>query len=149
MAVARRLSLGDRRPRSGDDPGSILIITLVLTVVLASVVMAITTYAATGLRSSRVTDGRLERLAAAEAGVWWGAEQLVGGADCGDLGEGTNPEGLRVNGEIVAVACTFVDPMYRLVGSVLIGASVTSVEATVQVVPGTGSYQVLDLRVRG
>lgn len=131
------------------DRGSVMVMTLVLTVVLASVVVAITSYAAVGLRSSRVTDSRMERIAAAEAGVWWAAEQLVAGTECGDIDVTSVPAGLEMNSHAVTVSCSFLDPHYRLVGSVLIFQSISSVEATVQVVPGTGSYQVLNFRVRG
>lgn len=143
MAVARRMT------HHHIDRGSVMVMTLVLTVVLASVVVAITSYAAVGLRSSRVTDSRMERIAAAEAGVWWAAEQLVAGTECGDIDVTSVPAGLEMNSHAVTVSCSFLDPHYRLVGSVLIFQSISSVEATVQVVPGTGSYQVLNFRVRG
>lgn len=151
MAVTGRVNprRSVRNARHADDRGSIMVMTLVLTIVMASVVLAITSYAAVGLRSSKVTDSRMERVAAAEAGVWWAAEQLVAGTQCGDIDVDSVPGGLELNGQQVTVSCSFLDPHYRLVGSVLIFEGISSVEATVQVVPGTGSYQVLNFRVRG
>lgn len=51
------------------DAGSVLPLTLVLTVVFAMVVAAIGTYSATALRSTQTTEGRVDRLAAAESAL--------------------------------------------------------------------------------
>ena len=58
----------DSNQRSS-DPGAILPLVLVITVVLAVVGLAIATYTATALGSSEVTDKRVDRLAAAEGGM--------------------------------------------------------------------------------
>lgn len=138
----------DRHARPVDE-GSLLIVTLILTVVLASVVVAVTSYAAVGLRMSQVTDGRMGRLAAAEAGIWWGAEELVAGTTCGELAAEASAVDLVLNDERVTVACSSFGEDYLLIGSVLMHRGATTVEATVQIVEHTGSYQVLEFRVHG
>lgn len=161
--LTRRAALGPPAPSSSTpaqpapspaDEGSLLIVTLILTVVLASVVLAVTSYAAVGLRMSQVTDGRMGRLAAAEAGIWWGAEQLVSGeVACGELATEASDVDLQLNGERVSVACSDIgDDEYLLIGSLLMHGSATTVEATIQVPrhPGhLGTYRVLRFSVHG
>lgn len=139
------------------DRGSLLIVTLILTVVLASVVLAITSYAAVGLRMTKVTDERMARLAAAEVGVWWAAEQLVDGVDCSDLHDRSRQQAdLRLNGASVEVRCEHVQPSADVPGTVYVvsgiahlGPASTRIDATVQIADYTGSYQVLDFSIRG
>lgn len=148
---------------SRNDQGSLLIITLILTVVLASVVVAVTSYAAVGLRMSQVTDGRMARLAAAEAGIWWGAEQLVGGESCPGLSERAQEPGLLLNGEHVEVDCgpaygSHIPPdvagseVYILSASLLMHGNATTVRATIQVptqAEHLGTYRVLRFSISG
>lgn len=147
--------------KSETDQGSLLIVTMILTVVLASVVLAVTSYAAVGLRMSQVTDGRLGRLATAEAGIWWGAEQLVAGESCGELRSRAHEVDLRLNDQQVELACETLDPdavvpssversdVYVLTGTVRMHGHSTTVRATVQVVLHDDSYQVLAFEVHG
>lgn len=124
-----------------------MVMTLVLVVTLATVVVAISSYAATGLRSSRVTDSRMERIATAEAGVWWAAQEVVRHGDCDLVNDGVPPE-LEINGEGISVSCRSVESDFELVGNVLNFQQSTSVAVRIQVVPGIGSYQVLEYRIR-
>jgi Tfp pilus assembly protein PilX len=64
------------------DRGSILPIALVLTLVLGSVSVALARYVATSLRTTRVTDDRVDRLAAADSAMQIALTQLDGGT-CG------------------------------------------------------------------
>jgi hypothetical protein len=58
------------------DEGAVLLLTLVLTVILGAVACAVAAYAAVGLRTSGVTDRRLERVAATDAGLRAAGEML-------------------------------------------------------------------------
>lgn len=69
------------------DPGTILILTLVFTVVLAVIVLALANYVAVGLRTSDTTDLRSETNADGAAVVTWAMEEFRLGnldvsADC-------------------------------------------------------------------
>lgn len=70
-------------PRTADR-GSILPIALVLTLVLGSVSVALARYVATSLRTTRVTDDRVDRLAAADSAMQIALTQLDSGT-CGPI----------------------------------------------------------------
>jgi hypothetical protein len=59
------------------DAGSVLIITLILTIVFAAIAMALASYAVAGLRTSTVTTQRTAAGAAATAGLYWMIEELT------------------------------------------------------------------------
>ena len=62
------------------DRGSILPLTLVITVVLFAVVMAVASFATVGLRYGGVVEGRADRLAAADGGMRYAIGRLSSGA---------------------------------------------------------------------
>lgn len=64
------------RGRAPRDEGTVLVLTMVLTIILGAVACAVATYAAVGLRTSGVTDRRLDRLAATDGGLRAAAEIL-------------------------------------------------------------------------
>jgi Tfp pilus assembly protein PilX len=61
--------LSTAAPDPARDEGAVLVLTLVLTVILGAVACALAAYAVVGLRTSGVTDRRLDRLAATDAGL--------------------------------------------------------------------------------
>lgn len=126
----RGLNHGER------DRGAVLVMTLVLTVILGVVACALVTYAATGLRTSKVTDARTERVGLADAGLRIGVELLK-----------KNPAActrdVTIDGEVVRVACApVVDP--TRIGPFRITAAVqgTALTATADVQAYTASGKV-------
>jgi hypothetical protein len=66
-----------RRPRRPDqDRGSVLLLTMVLTLVLSTVAAALAGYAAVSLRATQVTENRADQLAAADAAIRYAVEKL-------------------------------------------------------------------------
>jgi hypothetical protein len=61
----------------GDDQGSILVLTILLTVVLAAIVLALATYSIAGLRSSDITTQRIEDDVAMTNAVNWAVEEFA------------------------------------------------------------------------
>lgn len=59
------------------DAGSVLVLAIILTAVLAVVAISVATYVATGLRNSNAVAERLEASAAAEAGLDYWIEELT------------------------------------------------------------------------
>lgn len=96
---------------TGRDRGMVLVLTLMLTIVLAVIVLALATYAATALRTSRVTDGRNESNANASAGLDWTIERLaekqLTPADCVGADVGV-PVAVLPQAGTIAVTCTNV-----------------------------------------
>lgn len=93
------------------DAGLILPMALVATVVIAAVLVAVATYAATDLRYGQVVEARAGRLAAAQGALDDALEQLsVGNPICSTAGpaglDTTFPE--TVNGATVVVNCRAV-----------------------------------------
>lgn len=89
------------------DGGQVLPLVLVLTVILGLVAAALATYVAVGLRTSRVTDGRSDRLAALDAGLRVGIERLkVDRTSC--------TASIEINEVTVEVACAAVTNDSRL-----------------------------------
>lgn len=83
------------------DSGQVLPLVLVLTVILGLVASALAIYVGVGLRTSRVTDHRSERLAALDAALRVGVERLkVDRTSC--------TASIEVNDVEVDVACSAV-----------------------------------------
>ena len=95
-----------------DDRGSVLIMTLILTVVFAGIAVTLAMYATTGLRTSKVTTGRTEGNAAATAGLYWVIEELthkqVLPCDGLDPPIPAVPAAIAPNGATVTVTCSSV-----------------------------------------
>lgn len=66
-----------RTDRTLRDDGIVLVLTLVLTVVAGTIALALASFAATGLRTSAVTDERIAHRAAAAAAVEYVADALA------------------------------------------------------------------------
>lgn len=79
MSASSHTAPLDGRSQRPADRGSILPIALVLTLVLGSVSVALARYVATSLRTTRVTDDRVDRLAAADSAMQTALAQLDSG----------------------------------------------------------------------
>lgn len=91
------------------DEGAILVLTLLLTVVLSVVVLALATYSTVGLATSRVTTDRSRGNAAASAALTWVIEELAAKrltVDECDGGTITFPSGLIDDGTATTVTCS-------------------------------------------
>lgn len=102
MQRPRAREVEDRAPR---DAGMILASTMVLTVALAVVVVAVLGYVVVGLKTSRVTTERTEDAAAAAAAVYWVIEDLASGGTCADT---DTPAAAMPHRESVTVSCLLV-----------------------------------------
>lgn len=143
------------------DRGAILVLTLVFTVILAAVVIAIANFATTGLKTSSVATLRTDTNADASATVSWAIEQfakkqLQPDADCGDAPVSlpiTIPSGLLPNGYTATLTCAqttpiATEPVVHLVASVTPSSGITRiVEATVEVPQFTHGARIADWRV--
>ena len=122
---------------AGRDQGVILVLTLILTVVLALVAMALASYAATGLRTSRVTDERIANEAAAAAAIEFVADTLA----TTDAGSADDPcaEATRFDGGFwpdgveASVSCRVVSDIEPIVLDVRATAGLASIDARVEV----------------
>ena len=93
------------------DQGTILIITLAITVVLGAIVASVTSYATTSLRYGKVVESRADRLAAADGGTRYAIGRLNAGA--GRLCATGSPdiiEAPTLNDATVTVTCRVVGP---------------------------------------
>jgi hypothetical protein len=96
------------------DRGAILILTLILTVVMAVIGIALARYASVGLRTSGITDLRSETNADGAAVVTWAMEELRFGnldvaVDCPSGGKTidlTSEGPINVNGSVVQLTCS-------------------------------------------
>lgn len=94
------------------DQGSILVLTLLLTVVLATIALALATYATAGARASRVTTELTQDNVAATGAITWAIEEfaakrLTPDGDCAQEAVGLDlPAGL-VDG--VDLTCAIAD----------------------------------------
>ena len=97
--------------RSAHDTGSILPLTLVIVVVLGVVVMAVSSFATTGLRYGHVVEARADRLAAADGGMRYAVGRLSAGAArlCATGGPDV-VAAPSLNGATVNVTCGLVGP---------------------------------------
>lgn len=119
------------------DRGLILVLTLILTVVLALVAMALASYAATGLRTSRVTDERIANEVSAAAAVEFVADTLAtsGAASADDpcatatrFDTGFWPDGVEAD-----VTCTVASDAEPIVLDVTATAGLASIDARLEV----------------
>jgi hypothetical protein len=125
--------LTDEPPR---DQGAVLVLTLVLCVILGAVASALATYAVVGLRTTGVTDRRLERIAATDGGLRAAAEILKQNpANCAG---GAPKVVIEVDGASVTAWCeqagaaTTQWTPYRLHATAVRGAETASAVADVQ-----------------
>jgi hypothetical protein len=145
--------------RRGDD-GSVLVLTLIFTVVLAFVVLALAEYAGTGLRTSRVATMRTETTADASSAVSWAIERFAkkeltpDGAcfEAPSYKEIPLPGGLLSVGVTVELRCAETTPMtgepvIHLIAETHSGPSTRTVEATVEVPSYLHGARVADWRV--
>ena len=85
------------------DRGAILILALILSVLLGVVATALASYVAVGLKTSGVTDRRLEQLTATDGGLRAGTELVKQNpANCAT---GVAPITLTIDGATVSVWC--------------------------------------------
>ena len=100
----------DTRHRDSDR-GSILPLTLVISVVLSAVVLAVASFATVGLRYGKVVESRADRLAAADGGMRYAVGRLSSGAArlCA-TGSPDAIEAPSLNGADVEVTCGVVGP---------------------------------------
>ena len=93
------------------DRGSILPLTLVISVLLFVVVMAVASFTTVGLRYGRVVESRADRLAAADGGMRYAVGRLSAGAArlCATGGP-DKIEAPSLNGADVEVTCGVVGP---------------------------------------
>ncbi|MDW3215415.1 MAG: hypothetical protein R8G01_15545 [Ilumatobacteraceae bacterium] len=143
------------------DGGTILVLTLVFTVILAVVVIAIANFATTGLKTSSVATQRTDTNADASATMSWAIEQfskkqLLPDADCGDAPASQPivvPTALLPNGYTATLTCSqttpiATEPMVHLVARVTpSGGAPRTVEATVEVPKYTHGARIADWRV--
>jgi Tfp pilus assembly protein PilX len=142
------------------DDGSVLVLTLVFTVVLAVVVLALAEYATVGLRTSRAATMRTETTADASSAVSWAIErfakkELTPAVDCDKAPyyrEITLPAGLLSAGVTVDLTCAETTPMtgepvIHLIAVTTSGPSTRTVEATVEVPSYLHGARVADWRV--
>lgn len=99
----------ERRRRQRDD-GAILPIILVMTVVFTLVIASVATFVTTGLRYGKAVELRADRLAAADGGLRYGVERLRNFEDLCTTGAGTSggyttifPP--QINGADTSVTC--------------------------------------------
>jgi hypothetical protein len=93
------------------DRGTILVLTLAITVVLGAVVISVASYATTGLRYGKVVESRADRLAAADGGTRYAIGRLNAGA--GRLCATGSPDVIEapsLNDASVNVTCRVVGP---------------------------------------
>ena len=142
------------------DDGSVLVLTLIFTVVLAFIVLALAEYAGTGLRTSRVATMRTETTADASSAVSWAVErfakkELTPDADCLEAPNYKDiplPGGLLTVGVTVELRCAETTPMtgepvIHLIAETHSGPSTRTVEATVEVPSYLHGARVADWRV--
>lgn len=154
VLTTSRQSIESGRGRS--DRGTVLVLTLVLTVVLSLVIIALATYAMTGLKTSPVTTRRTESNAVTSAGLAFYIEELASkriepstAVECTTTAQYSVPLGvLPPNGLSVEIHCDSTrqvgfHPTYQLVAtgrttdgterSVVVVAQVPRKQYTVQV----------------
>lgn len=127
-----RTSPTDRR-----DEGLVLVMTLALTVVAAMIALALASYAATGLRTSSVTDERIAHRASATAAVEFVADVLA----TTDAARTDDPcaavvavdEGFWPGGVTATVDCEVTSSTEPVVISLTAASGPSSVDAVVEV----------------
>jgi len=132
------------------DRGSVLVITLVLVVVMASIALALARYAATGLRTSDVTDDRTAGTAVTTAGIYWVLDEFARKrlGECTDSNPDPDidysvpnapPSAVVPSGATVTLSCSDLGPVgghpaYRIVADTTMSTGyTTTVTVDVQV----------------
>lgn len=147
--------------RQRTDRGGVLILTLLLTTILALVVIALAQYASTGLKTSDVASLRTETNFDAASAASWAIEELAKkqldpDADCAPAPSTSVvpvPAGLVPNGYTVSLTCAQTtpiagEPVVHLISTVTDGAGVRRfVETTVEVPRYTHGARIADWRV--
>lgn len=139
------------------DDGTILILSLILTVVLAVIVIAIAGFVTVGLKTSRVTDHRNETNADGAAVITWAMEEFRAGTfDLTSCGPNPGldipvPGVIAVNGATTTLRCETTTaagsfPIVYLRATASDGGTTRSVEAVAQFAPGV-AVRTLDWRV--
>lgn len=144
--------------REHRDSGSVLILTLVLTVILSVVVIAIAGFVTVGLRTSETTDHRNETNADGAAAITWAMEAFRDGstltlANCGAapgvvIGV---PGSVNVNGSSTTLRCETTTaagqfPIVYLRATASNGSTNRTVQAVAQFAPGV-AVRALDWRI--
>lgn len=138
------------------DRGAVLVLTLILTVVLAAVVIALAGFVTVGLRTSKVTDARSQTNADAAAAVTWAMEGFRTSSrtmsSCTGLSNvETVPNAVAVNGSAVTLQCEVTAPsgafpVVHLVAIATRNNVRRNVEAVAQVAPGV-AVRALDWKI--
>jgi hypothetical protein len=132
------------------DRGSVLVITLVLVVVMAAIALGLARYAATGLRSSSVTNERTAGTAATSAGIYWVLDEFAKKrlGECTDSNPDPDvdysvpsapPSAVVPSGATVALSCSDLGllgghPAFRIVADTTLSTGyTTTVTVDVQV----------------
>ena len=148
----------NRVPR---DRGAVLVLTLILTVVMSVIVLAVASYATVGLTTSAVASERTETNADSSNVMSWAIEQFAkkqfrpeDPADCADAPAYASivpPPGLATNGSTTTLQCARTNPMNGEPVVHLIarstGTQTRVVEATVEVPQYTHGARISDWRV--
>lgn len=134
----------DGSGRDDEDRGAILVMTLIMCVILAIIATSLATYASAGLRTSRVTDLRNERLATVDAGLRIGMELVK--QNPGTCLDHDVPftGAARINGADFTVRCALVESssawsQYRVTVAVGLSGTDASGSADVQASTSSGS----------
>lgn len=104
----------DARSRTRRDRGAVLPIVLVIAVVFAVVAVAIASYTATALKSTQVTEARVDRLADAELGMQRVLDSLAADGCSASPGLGENGSTLTLSGCTVETVQVGGDVPYSL-----------------------------------
>jgi Tfp pilus assembly protein PilX len=142
-AIGARRRIAQNRATSDDDTerGVALAATLVITVVAAAVVLAISQYVSTGLRRTTSVQRNLSTAAAAESAVNWYVEELTYKriAVCGAAAANVViPQGVPRNSASVSLSCQRAGtkdglPVVELVATASRTSTQSTITATVQV----------------
>ena len=129
------------------DEGSILPLTLVISVVLFTVVMAVASFTTTGLRYGRIVEARADRLAAADGGMRYAIGRLSSGSArlCATGG----PDAIKapsLNAADVNVSCGLVGPGFDYTNGwamILTGEGVPASSALLNTAAGVATEKLI------
>ncbi len=134
--MKRSSNANDATPQYGrrDDAGSILILTMIFTIVLALIVIAMAAFATTGLKTSNVTTERTESNAATSSALVWVIDALAEKSvrpdlDCSELGPDIAAPVNLLAAASATVTCT-TQPDIDFHPTVLLTASGTTADGT-------------------
>jgi hypothetical protein len=139
------------------DTGAVLVLTLILTVVLGAVVIALAGFATVGLRTSHITDSRSETNADGAAAITWAMEAFrdtsLSLTDCGQGSASALivPSAIAVNGSTITLTCEVTAPdgafpVVHLRATAQNDGSQRNVEAVAQFAPGV-AVRALDWKI--